>query len=167
MGFTVASDFLLVVLNNYRAGVFVFCFVHITYILRVSRSIYGEREKSIMQIAAIICGGMLTFAVFAFIPSLPPVDPLIIFAVVYAALFTLNFICHIKYFRRRGPNRNIMLFGLILFILCDIHVLMFNLPLYIYVPPEIGIWGRTWIWVYYTPSQLLLSVSAVRWTGTS
>ena len=162
MGFTLISDFFLVIMANHRMGVLTFCFVHIIYILRVS----NDKEKSISQITSVICGGGLLFIAFTFVPFLSPspLDPLIIFAIVYGSLFVLNLITHIGYYRRGGANRHIILAGLILFALCDIHVLMFNLPNYLLVPPEISLWGRTWMWAFYAPSQLLLGISAVDWS---
>ena len=160
MGFTVVSDYFLVLANNHITGVFTFCFVHIVYILRVSEN----RQKSKAYIAATVCGGGLLLAV------LPQPRLLIILAMVYAALFIQNLFAHIIYCRSRNGdalpmiNRRIMLAGLILFALCDIHVLMFNLHYFLPVPPEIGLWGRAWIWVFYMPSQLLLGVSSVRWS---
>ena len=159
MGFTMMSDFFLLIVGNYTIGVFTFCLVHIAYIMRVSTL----RQKRLEQILSIISGGGLAFFAFLFIPILPPVDPLLIIAFVYACLFVLNFICHIGYFREKGPGRKIMLAGLILFALCDIHVLMFNLHRFVSVPPEIALWGRMWIWVFYAPSQLLLAISGVKW----
>ena len=163
MGFTLASDYFLVLANNHRVGVFVFCFVHMIYILRVS----DHWEKSIVKIGATISGGGLIFAIFIFVPALPPLDPIIAFALVYAALFIQNIIAHIKYSCRGRQeliiNRRLMLAGIILFALCDIHVLLFNLPYYLPVPAIVGTWGLIWIWVFYAPSQLLLSISAIKW----
>ena len=165
MGFTLVSDYFLLLTNKYSTGVFVFCFVHVMYILRVS----DNREKSAVGIAATIFFGGLLFAIFTFVHVLPPLNPLIVIAMVYTALFIQDIIAHIRYYKRNGEdalpivNRRIMLAGIILFALCDIHVLMFNLPNYLLVPPAIGIWGRMWIWVFYTPAQLLLSISGVRW----
>ena len=170
MGLTLVSDYFLVLTNNHTAGVFVFCFVHIIYILRVSE----DREKSIAQIAAVIFVGMFVFALFIFVPMLPYVHPIIVLTMVYTVLFIRDIIAHIRYYQCKRTealpviNRRIMLAGLLLFALCDIHVLMFNLPHYFPVSPAIGMWGRMWIWVFYAPSQLLLSMSAVRWrTGPS
>lgn len=163
MGFTLASDYFLVLLHSHRSGVFVFCFVHIFYILRVS----DNWEKSMAKIAATIFGGLLIFAVFIFVPVLPLPDPLIVFAIVYAALFIQNIIAHIQYHRRGGAklltNRRLMLAGIILFALCDIHVLLLNLPQYLPLPHSIAVWGGIWIWVFYAPSQFLLGISAVNW----
>ena len=56
MGLTLVSDYFLVLTNHHSAGVFVFCFVHILYILRVS----DNREESIITIGAtIFCGGLV------------------------------------------------------------------------------------------------------------
>ena len=165
MGLTLVSDYFLVLTNNHSIGVFVFCFVHITYILRVSDNL----ERSTAKIAAVVFVGGFVFAVFSFVPMLPHIDPLIIFTMIYTALFIQDITAHIKYYKSKEAgvlpmtNRRIMLAGIILFALCDIHVLMFNLPHYLPVSPAIGAWGRMWIWVFYTPAQLLLSVSGVRW----
>ena len=155
MGFTLVSDFFLVITHDYRFGVFTFCFAHMAYILRVS----DDKVMSLMRIGAAMIGGGLVFIVVR-------PDPLIVFAVVYAALFVQNFFGHIKYYRNGIlpiVNRRLMLAGIILFALCDIHVLMLNLPHFLPVPPEIGLWGGMWIWMFYAPSQILLSISAVRW----
>ena len=170
MGFTLLADFFLVLVHNYVIGVFVFCFVHIAYIFRVS----NNRKHNLFHICATVVAGVVLYAVFLFVPILPPPDVLIILAMVYATLFSQNLVAHIKYspaFAATGGtdfelfhfNRKIMLVGLILFAFCDIHVLMLNLPNYLPVPQEIASWGQTMLWVFYLPSQLLLSLSAVRW----
>lgn len=153
MGFTLVSDLFLLVVNNHAMGVLTFWFVQMAYILRVSEDL----QKSKMKIMATIIGGMAAFIIFRS-------DILIVLAVVYALLFVQNVIAHVKYFSRGMPNRHMMLMGILLFALCDIHVLMFNLPGFLPgIPVQIGAWGGTWIWVFYAPSQLLLSASAVRW----
>ena len=160
MGFTVVSDFLLLIVGNYPAGVFTFCFVHVMYILRV-RGGWGVVRN---WVAVPIMAGVLFFLFFLIFLILRRALPiLIILGAVYALLFSANLIFHLKYYKRGGPNRRIMLSGLILFVLCDIHVLLFNLHDFIAVPAWVGDWGRMWIWVFYAPSQLLLGVSAVRW----
>ena len=58
-------------------------------------------------------------------------------------------------------NRRIILTGLILFALCDICVLLFNLPQYFGAP---NFFHRIlpMIWVFYLPSQALIAVSALK-----
>ena len=161
MGFTLVSDYFLVLIHNNLVGVFTFCFVHITYIFRVS----NDRRQSLEWVLApFLAGGFFYFVLGASVPLIG------ILAVIYGTLFGVNIAEHIKYYRSAKAdalpmtNRRIMLAGLILFALCDIHVLMFNLPHYLpQVPQAVGEWGRMWIWVFYAPSQLLLAVSAARW----
>lgn len=176
LGMTLVSDFFLVLAGNYPAGVFTFCFVHISYILRVTRINHTERKRNLIRIGiTVLCGCFIYTFLYvvltqtAVFPGTNLFQPLLILAGVYAALFLQNLIAHIKYYRDNGPdslpliNRRIMLLGLILFALCDIHVMLFNLPNFLPVPERIGLWGLRWIWIYYAPSQLLLSISAVRW----
>jgi len=146
MGFTVLSDYSLLITNNNRAGVFTFCFVHIAYILRVSEN----KTKSLIYILVTIAGGML-LALFVD-------DILIALAAVYAALFIQNLATHCRF--RANPNRAIMLIGLILFALCDINVLMFNLPNFIDFPQSVANTAHSLIWFFYAPAQILLAVSA-------
>ena len=161
MGFTLISDFFLVLAGNYRAGVFFFCFAHMAYILRVNTN------RSVIRIGAAVLAGVMIGGLLYFI--LPVHDFLVILAAVYASLFLQNLSAHVRYCRSGGPdvlplaNRWLMLSGLILFALCDVHVMLFSLPDFLPVPEEIGHWGLMWIWIFYTPSQLLLSISAIRW----
>ena len=150
MGLTLIADYFLVLAHNHRAGVFVFCFVHMVYILRVSIN----RKETIRKIVSICAKGAIVLTLAMFLN----LDILIVLTVIYAGLFIKNLVTHFKYCRF---NRRLILTGLILFALCDIHVLMFNLPRYIpAVPLAVAEWGRFWIWVFYTPAQFLLSLSA-------
>ena len=155
MGFTAVSDYYLVLVNIHRIGLFTFCFVHMIYILRVSEN----KKKSIQRILITVLAGVLLYVLFFDIVLIP-------IAIVYAALFVQNLAAHIKYYRNGealpGINRGIMLIGLILFALCDINVLMFNLPRFIEFPQELANLGHRLIWFFYGPSQLLLGVSAWR-----
>jgi len=147
MSFTLISDYFLVLVNNHRVGVFTFCFVHIAYILRVSEN----KTKSIIYILVTIVGGTL----LAFFVD----DILIALTAVYAALFVQNLI--VNFYQNRLPNRKIILIGLVLFALCDINVLMFNLPNFINFPQSIANTALSLIWIFYAPAQVLLAFSAV------
>lgn len=163
MGFTLISDYFLILARNYPVGVFTFCFVHIAYIMRVSTN----RERSLMFIVSAFGSGVLFYALFSFISIF---DTLVFIASVYAMLFVLDLIWHVKFCKHGGIhglpkiNRWIMLVGMILFALCDVNVLLFNLPNHIPLfSTEIANRSQNLIWIFYLPSQLLLSLSAVRW----
>ena len=147
MGFTLISDYFLVIAHNYRVGVFTFCFVHIAYILRVSEN----KTKSIIYILAIIlAGAILTLFVD---------DILIALAAVYAALFVQNLLTNLC--QNHLHNRRIILVGLILFVLCDINVLMLNLPNFMNFPKSMANIAHSLIWLFYAPAQVLLAFSAI------
>jgi len=156
MGLTMVSDFFLVVRHSYTIGVFVFCFVHMAYILRVG----GNFKRIIITILCALPVLFLTMFLSA--------DPIFYFATVYAALFIQNLILHYRYHKQGGANSRIMLIGLVLFALCDINVLFYNLPVFIPQLANIAIIqgladvSGIWIWIFYAPSQILLSISVVR-----
>ena len=86
-------------------------------------------------------------------------ESLIALGGIYALLFIANIAVSSRFFKK---NKALVLTGLILFALCDINVLIFNLP-------QFGVdinfpWAFTLIWVFYLPAQLLLAVSAVDWS---
>jgi hypothetical protein len=144
MGFTVVSDYFLIINGREAWGVFIFCFAHAAYILRV-----GGAWRWVLPCAFF---GALAFGYTG--------DTLLGLAVAYGLIFLLNLTFHVFYYREKKPNRKIMLTGLLLFALCDVHVLLFNLSRYIYAP-ELTEYGYAMIWVFYAPAQLLLGVSAM------
>ena len=86
-------------------------------------------------------------------------ESLIVLGGIYALLFIANIAVSIAFFKK---NKTIVLAGLVLFALCDVNVLILNLPQF---GVNIGFpWTFTLIWVFYLPSQLLLSVSAIDWS---
>ena len=158
--FTVGADYFLVLHNNHLPGVAVFCFVHVCYILR---GLNGTRRQQVVLFAV----PFLTLSIFiAFVNGALPV-----LAGIYAGLFLANIIVNIRFFKgqKNAPqalpklNKGLVLAGLILFALCDINVLLFNLPTQLGVDISFP-FAFSLIWVFYLPSQLLLAVSAVSMT---
>jgi len=148
LGFTVGADYFLVLENNHLYGVAVFCFAHVCYINRA-------REKAswiLFAVTAVLVTVALFFA------------SVIALALVYAVLFCANIFVNFRFFKdekTRLPKRNrtLILAGLILFALCDINVLLFNLPNYINAPQWFAMFFML-IWVFYLPSQAILAVTA-------
>lgn len=184
MGFTVMSDFFLVILQSYYIGVLTFCFVHVAYIIRVSKKDVKDVIRFDKSMVFLFLAGFVSYFALSFI-----VPRLVVIGAVYAILFGVNIFLHVRYYRSYGSqdaegqdaagqdagiNRRIMLLGLILFALCDINVMLFNLP--ILILPElmggplpmdsplfaVSALASTLIWVFYLPSQLLLSLSSIR-----
>jgi len=150
--FTVGADYFLVIHNLHLPGVAVFCFAHICYILRVA-DISKRAKKLVMAIA------------FVWVLLLFVNNALFMLAGTYAVLFAVNIAFNVRYFRQKNTllpkfNKVLVLAGLILFVLCDINVALFNLPRQ-FDMPDIFPQAFYLIWVFYLPSQLLLAVSGI------
>lgn len=148
MFFTLISDFFLLLFDHQPAGVTAFCMVHVAYILRVRKDVH-----------------LLGFTLLAAVPLLVWADYMVAVSALYACLFIQDIVANWINYRRKGfsINRVLMLMGLLLFALCDINVLLFNLPRYTDFPPHVADTAFGLIWVFYTPAQLLLALSAVKW----
>ena len=147
MAFTVGADYFLVMHDAHLPGVAVFCFAHVCYGLRAAR--WGRR------------GVWLFAGVGAAVAVLFMYGAVLGLATLYAGLFGFSIYMNIKK-RKELNNAPLVLVGLFLFALCDVCVLLFNIPRYV------GIWPNLvrvlpLVWWFYLPAQGLLAVSAVRW----
>jgi hypothetical protein len=79
-------------------------------------------------------------------------------AALYALLILSNVFLSIKYLYFNILNHRIFALGMVLFLFCDINVLIYNLPLQSYVLHDLS---RVSMWIFYLPSQTLLAISAV------
>ncbi|MDR1619832.1 MAG: lysoplasmalogenase [Clostridiales bacterium] len=152
LGLTLVADALLLFTPQYLAGLLVFCAAHIVYIRRNNRR---AARNAVMAIAAVAAAGC------AFLPQAEGALGLPSYyfaAVVYAALILTNTACA---FFAKAPqkNRALMLWGMTLFLLCDVCVALYQL-----LPPG-GVTFRVagvLMWVFYLPAQVLLALSAAR-----
>ena len=154
--FTVGADYFLVIHNSHLPGVAVFCFAHVCYILRALNA-----AKRRLKIALVCVPFLIVIVYFVFIN-----EALFVLSGIYAALFMANIAVNTWFFKQKNAllpkfNRMLVLAGLILFALCDINVLLFNLPRQLDMP-VIFPFAFQLIWVFYLPSQLLLAVSAIK-----
>lgn len=148
---TLISDYFLVLYDNQPVGTTTFCFVHMAYILRV-------RSRKYLWV---IIGTLLLV-----LPLYFATDYLITTAALYFVLFLQDIVAHMVYYRKESLpmiNRRLMLAGILLFALCDINVLLFNLPRFVSLPDGLSDTAFTLIWVFYMPAQGLLAVSALRY----
>jgi len=140
--FTMIADIFLLFTHHKIIGVFFFCLVQLTYLKRYNLQIF-------------ITG--IYFVVIAMIAHLVlPFQPLYVIAGLYAILILS---CAISTFKTKLPKFNLYCarVGMILFILCDINVALFNelsRNFSYYQVISIG------IWLFYLPAQLLLALSA-------
>jgi hypothetical protein len=146
LSFTVLADYFLVLRNEHLLGIAAFCFAHICYIARAIEFKKRQIAYALVFLSAWLCGIFFD---------------IVVVAGLYALLFGINIYVNFKAKHRPKFNYYAVLAGLILFALCDINVMLFNLPVYLGVT-NIFPWAFTLIWVFYLPSQLLLAVSAFR-----
>ena len=138
--FTLIADFFLVLTDMYEIGVFVFCFAHIFYILRN----LGAKTLKFCVLVLVLPIFFLNFGV------------LVIFAIIYMQLFVLNFataIIAIKKGLYSRLNSFFLVFGLVLFAVCDILVVLYN-------QGQTGVYNA--IWLFYAPAKIFIVISGIK-----
>ncbi len=161
MFLTVIADLCLVILDFYTIGVVFFCFVQITYCVRyTTNSIETTLGKFFIIFLFIVClyiiGGF-------FIGQINILLPILSF---YSICLLSSVTKGIKVWKKNlypSPNKYMIVFGMILFLLCDICVALSNIPVFLHFIGGVMISFQQitsfLIWVFYLPSQLLLSLS--------
>lgn len=147
---TVAADYFLLITRQYEIGVAVFCFAHIFYILRFG----GKKAWRLLPVAVPL--PVILFFVVG--------NALITVAAVYLSLFVLSYSTMLYAIRRKkypAPNNILIFAGMTLFIICDIFVVIFQAGINgIYNNIAIDTFAEHAIWLFYTPAQICLAMSA-------
>ena len=140
--FTMLADIFLLFTNYKIIGIFFFCLMQLTYLKRYNiRFFYAG-----------ICFAGIAILVHLFLP----IGPLYVIAGLYAILIVS---CFLATFRTKLPKFNLycVRMGMLLFILCDINVALYNQAsassnYYRFVTVA--------MWLFYLPAQFLLAMSA-------
>lgn len=154
--FTLCADTCLLILNYFKLGIFFFCIVQILYIIRHTflYHINIRKDKLFIYLILIV---ILSFILNIILPE--TVDSqLYKVAIVYAILLTTSLLFALRY-------KGLIAYGLILFFLCDINValsyLIHSYSIYIFHIPLRFITSFL-VWIFYFPSQLLLTLSGFK-----
>jgi len=144
MALTILADWFLLIQNVYLPGVIVFCIVQI---------IYNVRHGSTLTktgVYAVLC------AIFAIaVGTFFNIGALNTVAILYASLILRTTILAFK------TKNKYIIFGMCLFVLCDVSVAIHNLQ----VPSTFGAVSSIAafsMWLFYLPSQFLLAQSRVK-----
>ncbi len=176
--FTLVSDFIILFLPEgaYLFGVLTFIIVQQLYGIRLkgidnrSRDLPEGRDAYTSLLLRL--GIQLLLAVIILLLlSLVEIglDSLLIASVFYFVSLVHNTVNSVRIAIRRPYTRSNTLFasGLVLFLLCDINVGLFNLTAFI---PHGGEWvmvayrlAAILMWTFYAPSQVLIALSAVEY----
>lgn len=162
LAFTVISDLLILILDYYFLGVLTFILAQQLYGLRIS-SFYDRPLKNFFF--RLFCQGIISAAVCILLWQLDIlVNGLLIVSVFYFLSILTNVIRCLKYSIYNKEDRNIRYFaiGMVLFLLCDINVGLFNLSAFLPVGKAFKLIysiSSILMWTFYAPSQVLIALS--------
>lgn len=147
MLFTALADYLLLFTSKTTIGVMVFCIAHLAHIARINKSAF-KAGVVIYLMAAVLLSALAAIGL-----TLPY---LYIACAIYVALILT---ATITAFRADMPKRNLILIrtGMVLFVLCDICVALFNV---LHAGGMFYEAALLLIWLFYVPSQISLALSA-------
>jgi len=155
--FTLIADYFLVISSNYTMGIFFFSLVQITYIIRHS-IMEDKKYKNLMFFIVALTIALITLLNIE-LPSFE--KDLIVLALIYASLLTTSLYCAVstisrgKYFKKSSW---IIALGMVLFFMCDLNVGLYN----IVGEGNVKFFLGFLIWLFYLPSQLLLTLSGFK-----
>jgi len=140
--FTMIADIFLLFNLSHFAGVATFCVVQLIYIKRYHRKLF---------IFALIIATLIPPAIFFL-----PFEPLHVLAGAYAIFILTTFFAT---FKAKLPAFNLkcIRLGMLLFILCDLHVALYN---QLSSSSSYYSVAAILMWVFYLPAQVLLTLSA-------
>ena len=173
--FTVISDFIILFMEDslYFYGVLTFILVQQLYGMRLilkdqpSDSTAGRNKLIILTLFKIgiqVAVSALVYLVLNYLGI--SLDRLIVVTVFYFVSLVTNTIYSIRIaILLRGVRSNLLFaLGMIMFLLCDINVGLFNLSDFVSLPEHISgviyTISSILMWTFYAPSQVLIALSA-------
>lgn len=172
--FTLISDLCLLILDYYYYGILSFIIVQQLYSLRIDLSKVQSghiesKEKIIPKfLQRLVVKSLVTIVLCSIMKCIGvTLDSLLIATVFYFISIVTNVIRAgvMAFFQQKEKSNLFFAFGMILFLLCDINVGMFNLSNY--VPLSDDMYGfinsisSILMWTFYAPSQVLIALSIV------
>ncbi len=167
--FTLISDLFILILDYYFYGVLFFILVQQLYSLRLILLHYertDKTEKILLYVKRItIQVGVAAMVYLILILAGVRLDSLLIASVFYFVSIIFNTIAAVRLAVKDYRKRSNLLYavGMLLFLLCDINVGLFNLSGFIKLPEEIYkviySYSSILMWTFYAPSQVLIALS--------
>jgi len=148
---TLAADFCMLVIYNNKTGLMLFICVQTIYMFR--------HMPSVSKASVFL---LVPFGIYAILSRFTPLTFEARLAAAYACALISSvlsaFICRKCY---PFPNNVFIKAGMLMFLLCDVNVALMNI-----LPEGVGkSLSRILIWVFYLPSQALLSASGAKIKG--
>jgi len=163
MFITVIADLCLVIFDFYILGVALFSLVQITYCVR-----YTTKKLKVILLNFIIiflCIGSSYIIASLFIEGINVLLPVSLFYFICLLNSVIKAIEAWENNLYPSPNKYMIVLGMVLFLLCDLCVALSAIttvfPLTGYFMSNFAQITLFLIWVFYLPSQLLLSLSGI------
>lgn len=158
---TILADLCLIIIDDFILGVSLFCMVQILYSIRYK---VDEFHPILVRFMIVFLVVMVIYLIVNFFVI--KIDVLFAVALFYSICLIDSVVRGIKACKNNlypYPNKYMIAYGMILFLLCDINVGLFNINRFINVSGDFGklLHNTSFllIWIFYIPSQVLLSLS--------
>lgn len=167
MFFTVISDLFILVLDYYLYGMITFCIVQSIYLLRMGywqSVLYPGKTKRII-IERFIRNFFVTFVfILVFIIIRIKLEALLVITSFYFISILFNVLDSIlTAVNDKTRKQKIYAFGMLLFLLCDFNVGLFNISDYVKINSSwfhiIYSFAAIAMWMFYLPAQVLIAYS--------
>ena len=170
--FTIISDLFILILDYYFYGVITFIVVQQIYSIRLSmvkyRAVIENRRVALIRSFLIRFAFQVGATIFACLILRQlgvALEGLLVASTLYFISIFMNAIKAVKSAITNPKEKSLILFavGMMLFLLCDINVGLFNLSGYISLPKDfytvVYAIASILMWAFYAPSQLMISLS--------
>lgn len=145
MAFTLAADVFLLFTSFFTAGICVFCFAHLCYLRRYESRMF---VPGVVLVAGLFAALGLGAALQWQLPNM------FVAAGVYAVLI-ISVSASVFGAALPRKNKNFAAMGMVLFLLCDVNVALYNL-----LPGgRLHRAASVLMWFFYLPAQALLALS--------
>lgn len=170
--FTLISDLFILILDYYFIGVLTFIIVQQFYGLRISmvKNSPSTEEGKLAIVQSFIVRFAMQVSSAAFISYLLHVaginvDTLLVASIFYFISILNNALRALIIVTQKKKHKDFLVFtiGIVLFLLCDINVGLFNITGFIALPEDVYrvVYSLSSIlmWTFYAPSQVLIALS--------
>ena len=171
LAFTVISDIFILLSDYYLYGLLTFIIAQQLYGIRITEFINSERiTKSPISLIRDLAIRLIYQGAFAVLIGLilwslgVNIEELLMVSIFYFISICTNVVRLLKLHASYHYRREIKYFaiGMVLFLLCDINVGLFNLSSFLPVSPAYGMiysLSSILMWTFYAPSQTLIALS--------
>lgn len=175
--FTLISDLFILILDLYIYGVITFIIVQQLYGIRISAAANNhsseERKVSILQSFMVRFAIQISVALLVYYLlqiSGVKIDVLLVVSVFYFICILNNALRAMIIIGQKKMDRSFLIFtiGMVLFLLCDINVGLFNITMFVSLPEDVYqvLYSLSSIlmWAFYAPAQVLITLSLTEMT---